>query len=63
VQLVDRFRFKYERRNADLIEISDDVVIAEGVRLVTHNSSYSNVFSLLSIKFSKIFIEKNSYIC
>jgi acyl-[acyl carrier protein]--UDP-N-acetylglucosamine O-acyltransferase len=62
VQIVDRYKFKYEPWNANLIELSDGVIIAAGVRFVTHDSAYANVFSGLPTKMGKIVIGKNSYV-
>jgi acetyltransferase-like isoleucine patch superfamily enzyme len=62
VQIVDRFKFQYEPWYAKLIEIEDGVVLSAGVRLVNHDSSYSNVFGDLPVKYGKIFIRQNTYI-
>lgn len=62
VQIVDRKKFLYEPWCANLIEIQDEVVIAAGVRLVSHDSSYVNIVGDLPIKYGKITIEKNAYI-
>lgn len=62
VQIVDRFNFLYEPWYADQIELSDGVILSAGVRLVSHDSAYSNVFGDLPIKFGKIKIGKNTYV-
>ena len=62
VQIVDRFKFQYEPWYAGLIEIGDGVVLSAGVRLVSHDSSYSNVFGKLPVKFGKIAIGNNTYV-
>ena len=62
VQIVDRFNFLYEPWFANLIEIQDGVVLAAGVRIVSHDSSYANVFSNLPIKFGRVIIKNNAYI-
>lgn len=62
VQIVDRFGFLYEPWYADLIEIGDNVVLSAGVRLVSHDSSYSNVLGDLPVKYGEIKIGRNSYV-
>ena len=62
VQIVDRYKLLYEPWYANLIEIQDGVIIAAGVRLVCHDSSYANIAGDLPVKFGKIIIEKKSYI-
>ncbi|WP_176461233.1 acyltransferase [Lutibacter agarilyticus] len=62
VQIVDKGSFLYEPWCAELIEIQDEVVIAAGVRLVNHDSSYANIFGKLPTKYGKIIIESNVYI-
>lgn len=52
----------YEPWCAELIEIQDEVVIAAGVRLVNHDSSYANIFGGLPTKYGKIILEKNVYV-
>jgi len=62
VQIVDGKRFLYEPWCSKLIEIHDEVVIAAGVRLVSHDSSYANLFENVPTKYGKIVIGKNVYI-
>lgn len=62
VQIIDKFKFLYEPWYANLLEIEDGVIISAGVRLVSHDSSYTNIVGDLPIKYGKIVIKKNSYI-
>jgi acetyltransferase-like isoleucine patch superfamily enzyme len=62
LQVVDGLKFLYEPWFAALIEIGDNVVISAGVRFVSHDSAYANVFGDLPVKFGKIIIGNNSYI-
>ena len=62
VQIVDKSKFLYEPWCANLIEIGDEVVIAAGVRFVSHDSSYTNIFGGVPTKYGKIVIEDNVYI-
>jgi maltose O-acetyltransferase len=62
VQIVDKKNFLYEPWCANLIEIQDEVIIAAGVRLVSHDSSYANIADDLPTKYGKIIIEKKAYI-
>lgn len=62
VQVVDRFNFLFEPWFANLIEIGNGVVIAAGVRFVSHDSSYANVFGDMPVKFGRISIGNDSYI-
>ena len=62
VQIVDRFKFQYEPWYANLLEIADGVVLSAGVRLVSHDSSYSNVIGDLPVKYGNISIGKNTYV-
>jgi len=62
VQIVDRFKLKFEPWNADLLHFADGVVIAAGVRFVTHDSAYPNVFSGLPIRMGEIKLFRNVYI-
>ncbi len=62
VQIVDKGKFLYEPWCANLIEIGDEVVIAAGVRLVSHDSSYANIFGTTPTKYGAIVIEKKAYI-
>ncbi len=62
VQIVDQSRLLYEPWYADQIELADRVVLSAGVRLVSHDSSYSNVFGGQPVKFGKIRIGTNTYI-
>ncbi|MGK9117702.1 MULTISPECIES: acyltransferase [Sphingobacteriaceae] len=61
-QIVDKSRFLYEPWCANLIEIGNEVVIAAGVRLVSHDSSYTNIFGDVPTKYGHIIIEDNVYI-
>lgn len=62
VQIVDRKKFLYEPWYADLIELGDEVVLAAGVRLVNHDSSYANVVGDLPVKYGKVIIGKKTYV-
>lgn len=62
VQIVDKSNFLYEPWCANLIEIGNEVVIAAGVRFVSHDSSYANIFGSVPTKYGRIVIEDNVYI-
>jgi len=62
VQIVDKKNFLYEPWCANLIEIQDEVVLAAGVRLVSHDSSYANIANDLPTRYGKIIIEKKAYV-
>ncbi len=62
VQIVDRGSLLFEPWVAYLIEIHDNVIVAAGVRFVNHDSSYSNLFDDLPVKYGKIIIGENTYI-
>jgi acetyltransferase-like isoleucine patch superfamily enzyme len=50
-----------EENFSDLLRIEDDVVLADGVRILLHDSSLNNVCGL-PVKFGKVTIRKGAYI-
>lgn len=62
VQIIDKNKFLYEPWCANLLEFHDNVVIAAGARLVSHDSSYANVCGDVPTRYGKIILERNVYI-
>jgi acetyltransferase-like isoleucine patch superfamily enzyme len=62
VQIIDKGKFLYEPWCAELIEIYDGAIVAAGVRFVSHDSSYANIFGSVPTKYGKIIIEQKVYI-
>jgi acetyltransferase-like isoleucine patch superfamily enzyme len=62
VQIIDKGKFLYEPWCAELIEIYEGAIVAAGVRFVSHDSSYANIFGSVPTKYGKIIIERNVYI-